>query len=59
MVVKPLSSGGRIWLTRAFPFVTWGPEAKAALYATERHAWEAIARLGTRDAEGARVVAME
>ena len=58
MIVK-LNSGARSWLTRATPFVSWGPEAAAARYSTESRAWQTVATFLQRDAEGAMVVALE
>lgn len=58
-VIVKLSSGARSWLTRATPFVSWGPEATAARYANESCAWQIVAKFLQRDAEGAMVVPLE
>jgi len=59
IIGKLVSDGNRIWLSRAFPFVTWGPVTEAARYPAESHAWQTIGRLLPREAEGAMVIATQ
>jgi hypothetical protein len=53
------ADGRTVWLTRALPFVTWGLQTGALRYPTKNHAWQDIARLSPRDANGAMVIPLD
>jgi len=55
-IAKPAGSGSQVWLTTAFPFLTWGKQSDAARYATREEAWQVIGGLSPRDGAGAQVI---
>jgi hypothetical protein len=57
--ISKFVAGGRpTWLTRSFPFLTWGPEVDAARYLTKEEAWQVIGRLSHLEGSGAAVHAL-
>ena len=54
-ISKPVVGGQPIWLTRASPFLAWGPAHEAARYPTKEAAWGIIGRLPYQDGSGALV----
>ncbi len=56
-IYKALNGG--MWLSRAEPFVTWGPAPNAKRYPSEADAWWVISRLSYKDGNGAAVVTLE
>jgi hypothetical protein len=54
--ISKFVAGGRpTWLTRSFPFLTWGPEVDAARYLTREEAWRVIGGLSHLEGSGAAV----
>jgi hypothetical protein len=58
-ITKPVDSERSLWLTRSFPFVTWGPRPRAQRYLTESEAWQAIGHLPRQEGDGALVIVLE